>query len=160
MRNIRANFGCFYANPQNSVDVSFTESYKGSVLENELILPNVIEGADLLDTLIPYNKFTGHRENPLSLLGKITGANADLLNAVLTELPTLKSDPNLSDQDRIDFLVPRLCSGTPAEQALVAENLMKNLDALGLSQKQAESVVDQQKESIEFKNEDVPLNVE
>lgn len=145
------------ANPYNG-ELSFptaNEEYKGSVLECDLIKPAVIEGADIFDTLCPFNKFNGHRENPLSLLGKITGADSQLLNSILQELPTIASDPNLTDEDRVNFLVPRLCSGTPAEQAIVAGHLMKNLDALGLSQKQAESVVsDSQK--IDFSDTETP----
>ena len=76
----------------------------------------VLDGAELYDTLCPVNKLTGHRSSVFKLLGKLTGAKADLLNAVLQELPTIQSDPRLSDQDRVDYLVSRLSTGTPEEQ--------------------------------------------
>lgn len=130
--------------------------YKGSVLESDRVLPQVIEGAEILDTLCPVNKFNGHRENPLSLLGKITGADSRLLNSILQELPTITSDPSMTDEDRVNYLVPRLSSGTPAEQAIIAEHMLRNLDALGLSSKKSADVVNDVKQTIEFENGDVP----
>lgn len=144
------------ANPYNG-ELKFDslyDEYKGSEIESDILLPPVIEGAEIFDTLCPFNKFNGHRENALSLLGKITGANSQLLQAVLQELPTIVSDPSLTDDDRVNYLVPRLCSGTPAEQAIVADNLMKNLDSLGLSQKSAQVVSDSQK--IDFSETELP----
>lgn len=144
------------ANPYNG-ELKFHslyEEYKGSAIESDILLPPVIEGAEIFDTLCPFNKFNGHRENPLALLGKITGANSQLLQAVLYELPTIASDPRLTDEDRVNYLVPRLCSGTPAEQAIVADNLMKNLDALGLSQKSSQFASESQK--IDFSETETP----
>lgn len=92
--------------------------------------PCVIEGAEVIDTLLPVNKLTGHRGSLYKLLGKITGAKSDLLNSVLQELPVLRSDASLTDEQRVEMLVPRLASGSPAEDALMAEMLMKNVDVL------------------------------
>lgn len=119
---------------------------------------NVIEGAEIYDTICPVSKLTGHRMSVFKLLGKLTGAKADLLNAVLQELPTVASDPRLTDKDRADFLVSRLCSGTPAENAVIAEKIMNDLDTLGLSTKQAEKVAESVQSTIEF-NEDDNLDV-
>ena len=87
MSNLR--FGC--ANPLHEVchDVPVCAP-----------LIEVLEGKELYDTICPVSKFSGHRESPFKLLGKLTGAKADLLNAVLQELPSLASDPRLSDQER------------------------------------------------------------
>lgn len=115
--------------------------------------PVVIEGAELYDSICPVSKFTGKRCNPLSLLGLLTGAKAEVLNSILQELPTIKFDPKLSDQDRVDFIVERCSTGSPAEDALMAERLMNDLEALGLSSKQAEKFVDP---SISFAPEDAP----
>lgn len=112
----------------------------------------VIEGADILDVVAPVSKLTGHRENPLKLLGKITGADSALLNQVLQELPVIKGDPRLSDEDRVNAIVDRLSTGTPAEDALMAERLMADIEALGLSSEQ--SKVDSS--SIEFNSSDAP----
>lgn len=138
---------CFY--PVRPVSVGVTKVC--------LDVPDsVIEGAELFDTLCPVNKLTGHRSSVFKLLGKLTGAKADLLNAVLQELPTVQSDPRLSDQDRVDYLVSRLSTGTPAEDALMAERIMNDLDALGLSSKQADKVVES---TIEFDKSDVNVEV-
>lgn len=100
----------------------------------------VIEGADILDVVCPVSKFTGHRESAFKLLGKLTGAKADLLNAVLQEIPSLASDSRLSDEDRVAAIVDRLSTGTPAEDSLMAERLMADIDALGLSSRSAENM--------------------
>lgn len=98
----------------------------------------VIEGADILDVVCPVSKFTGHRESPLKLLGKLSGAKSDLLNSVLQELPVIASDSRLTDADRVDMVVQRLSTGTPAEDSLMAERIMNDIDALGLSSKSAQ----------------------
>lgn len=111
----------------------------------------VIEGNEILDVVCPVSKFTGHRESAFKLLGKLTGAKADVLNAVLMEIPVLVSDSRLTDEDRVQTVVSRLSSGTPAEDALMAERLMADIDALGLSAKSVEQKV----ESIKFNASDV-----
>lgn len=142
MKNGIKRFGCFnpLTQPCNEVCV---------------VAPTVevIEGAELFDVVAPVSKFTGHRENPLSLLGKLTGAKADVLNAVLQELPTVASDPRLTDEDRVAYIVERCSSGTPAEDALMAERLMNDIDALGLRNTEVDNFSDS---SIQFEKSDAP----
>lgn len=156
---MRTNFGLFndvtIVNEHELLD----DPYKESIISTDKVRPTVLEGLDVFDTICPHSKSTGHRENPLSLLGMLTGADSQLLQSVLQELPSTFSDPNLTDQDRVDFLVPRLCSGSPAEQAIIAEKMMVDLDALGLSQNQAEKVVETN-QTIEFNKNDVEPNPE
>lgn len=114
----------------------------------------VIEGAEILDVVCPVSKFTGHRESPFKLLGKLTGAKSDLLNTVLQEIPAIASDSRLSDSDRVDMVVQRLSSGTPAEDALLAERIMNDIDALGLSNKSVQVPSDSSK--IAFESSDAP----
>lgn len=142
MKNGIKRFGCFNLLTQPSDEVC-------------VVAPTVevIEGAELFDVVAPVSKFTGHRENPLSLLGKLTGAKADVLNVVLQELPTVASDPRLSDEDRVAYIVERCSTGTPAEDALMAERLMNDIDALGLRNQD----VDKPSEtSIKFDSQDSP----
>lgn len=141
MKNGVNRFGCFYPLTQPSDEVC-------------VVAPTVevIEGVELLDVVAPVSKFTGHRENPLSLLGKLTGAKADVLNAVLRELPVVASDPRLSDEDRVAYIVERCSSGTPAEDALMAERLMNDIDALGLRNQGDVKLSDS---SIKFESHDV-----
>lgn len=117
-------------------------------------MPKVIEGAELYDTLCPVSKLTGKRCNPLSLLGMITGAKADVLQSILQQLPVVSSNPNLSDEDRAQFVVERCSIGSPAEDALMAEKIMQDLDALGLSYKGDD--VKPGDPSISFETTDVP----
>ena len=156
---MRKNFGLFSATKLVEVKDRSLD-YKGSILESERNLPNVIEGTELIDTLCPVSKNTGRRENPLSLLGKLTGAESSLLNSVLQELPTLRSDPRLTDEDRVAAVVDRLSTGSPAEDALMAERLMKDIDALGLSSKVAEDVKSDASDTIKFDVSEVPANPE
>lgn len=140
MRNLR--FGCASGLPD--MDDSKNHPVACTV--------EVIEGKELYETVCPVSKFTGHRESPFKLLGKLTGAKADLLNAVLQEIPSLASDPRLSDEDRVNTVVGRLSTGTPAEDSLMAERLMNDIDALGLRG----NSVEQAKETIDFKPADSP----
>ena len=139
MTNLR--FGC--ANPLHEVNHDVPECAP---------LIQVLEGKELYETVCPVSKFSGHRESPFKLLGKLTGAKADLLNAVLQEIPSLASDPRLSDEDRVNAVVDRLSTGTPAEDALMAERIMNDIDALGLRGRS----VEQSKETIDFKPADTP----
>lgn len=135
------NFGLAYPFVEDYKDSSFGD-YKGSVIESDKVLPVVIEGSEIFDTLVPVSKFTGRRENPLSLLSKISGADSALLNSVLQELPSVASDSRLTDEDRANWLVSRLSTGTPAEDAMMAKYIMNDLEALGLKSREAVKVVD------------------
>lgn len=110
----------------------------------------VIDGADIYEKLCPVSKLTGKRESPFKLLQKLSGADSALLNSVLQELPTVDSNPNLTDADRAQFLSLRLCDGTPAEQALLAEKLMFDINALGLSVEKSEAVAQVADSTIRF----------
>ena len=139
----RSNFGLFHNVTVVADHEPLDSAYKNSIIKSDKVRPVVIEGLEVFNTICPHSKSTGHRENPLSLLGLLTGADSQLLQSVLQELPSIASDPRLSDEDRVNYLVPRICSGTPAEQAVIAEKLMNDLDALGLSQRQVEQRADQ-----------------
>lgn len=133
---------------------TFNEVVRCDDSEMLIFAPDIIEGAELYDSVCPVSKLTGKRVNPLTLIGLISGAKADVLNALLLELPVLRSDSRLSDEDRVNFLVSRLSSGSPAEDAIMAEKLMNDLDALGLSQKQVDAV--QKDSTISFSPNDSP----
>lgn len=135
-------FGCFRPvtnHPDTVVDCASTVS--------------VIEGKELFETVCPVSKFTGHRESPFKLLGKLTGAKADVLNSILQELPSIASDPRLTDEDRAQFIVARCSTGTPAEDAIMVERIMLDLDALGFSQSKVDAI-QQNMQQIEFNHED------
>lgn len=95
-------------------------------------LPNVIEGAEVFDTLCPVSKLTGFRENPVTLLSKVLDpAKARLIDAVLQEIPTLADEGGkISDSDALDLCMDRLATGSPAEDALVRKQLSSMLDVL------------------------------
>lgn len=60
---------------------------------------------------------TGRRENPLLLLQKLDSnpAIARALQKLLPEIPIIRSDKRLNDEDRINLIMSRLSTGTPAE---------------------------------------------
>lgn len=121
---------------------NFRDIQKRELISDCVVAPTVevIEGAEVFDVVCPVSKFTGHRESAFKLLGKLTGAKADLLNVALQEIPSLASDSRLTDEDRVAAIVDRLSTGTPAEDSLMAERLMADIDALGLSSRSAENV--------------------
>lgn len=113
-------------------------------------VPRLIDGVDILDTICPISKLTGHRTNPLTLLGAVSDGNARLLQAVLTELPSVQSDPRVSDEDRLDTLVSRLDTGTFADMDLVREALASISDSLFVKPEVKENV---EKQVISFKED-------
>lgn len=114
--------------------------------------PVLINGADVYDLLCPPSSLTGNRNNPLDLL-RIALPDKDyrFLNMVLQEVPSVASDPNLTDDDRIATLSYRLASGTPAEDEQFMHSLMKVADVL-FPDSSTKTLVS---EKIEFKADDV-----
>lgn len=94
-------------------------------------LPVVIEGDKEIETLCPISHLTGRRENPLSLLAKITDAGkASMLADILQRLPTDNFDSRMSDSDRISVLAERLSTGVPAEDERFRARLESIADVL------------------------------
>lgn len=93
-------------------------------------VPSLIDGVEIFDTICPVSKLTGHRTNPLTLLGAVTDGNARLLQAVLAELPAVQSDPRVSDEDKLDMLVSRLDTVTFADMDAVRDALASISDSL------------------------------
>lgn len=99
--------------------------------DGEYDVPNIVEGIDEYDILCPVSKLTGNRTNPLDLLKMVMPErHTQFLNAILNEVPALASNPNMSDEDRIETLTFRLCSGTPAENEIVMNQLASVADVL------------------------------
>lgn len=94
--------------------------------------PHIIEGAEVLNVLCPINPTTRLRE-PLESALKRAVADPKLQQLVapfLLELPTIQSDPRLTDADRFDLMVDRFSIGTPAENDAVRESLLPFTDVL------------------------------
>lgn len=67
--------------------------------------PVMIDGVEAINTLCPVSKLTGHRTNPLTLLGMVSDGNARLLDNILQVLPEVKQ-MDAPDDVKIDMLVP------------------------------------------------------
>ena len=122
-------------------------------------VPVIIEGSDLYDKIAPVSELTGKRENVVTVLSRLAHnpEYSRAINALLQEIPTIKSDPRLNDDDRIDLMMSRLSTGTPAEDDAVRSYLESVSDVLfkGAPQKVVDAVKDNQ---IDFKPADA--NVE
>lgn len=107
-------------------------SEKTSVERDFSNQPQIIEGADLYDAVAPVSSLTGRRENVVSLLSRLQSdpEMSRVMNALLQELPSVKSDPRLTDEDRINLLSERLSVGTPAEDDAVRRRLESVADVL------------------------------
>lgn len=104
--------------------------------------PKVIDGVMELETLLPVSKLTGRRVDPLSVLQSQFSKDSRLLDALFQELPTVKSDPSLSDADRVDMLAQRLSIGLPYEQDELVRQLSDVADILFPKQvKDSEKIV-------------------
>lgn len=89
-------------------------------------IPNVMDGADVIDTLCPVSEKTGLRENLLSLVRKLISdpAKQALLMPFLQQQPSDNSQSLLTDEDRFELCSQRLCTGTPAENDVLRDSLM------------------------------------
>ena len=92
--------------------------------------PLVLDGAKEIETLLPVSKFTGKREDTLSLLYSVLDKDSRLVDRILQEIPTIQSDPNISDSDRLQVLAYRLTNGTLYEQDKLVDKLAKVSDML------------------------------
>lgn len=146
MSKLRFNpFGTGRLDYENAEDVAV------SVMPDS---PNVIEGVELIDAVMPVNKLTGQRQSVFDFLKLATGAKADLVSKVIAELPVVRSDPNMTDSDRVNMLAMRFASGTPAENERLVQVLSENASVLfGSNPELKESVteqVDSEVNSIKF----------
>lgn len=87
--------------------------------------PRVIEGLDILKQVCPVNPLTGKRASILEALGSVTAdpKKRYLVDELIRDLPTIRNNPNLDDEGRVMALAERLETGTPSEDAKVAERL-------------------------------------
>lgn len=124
--------------------------------QDSLGFPSLIDGATEYETLCPISKVTGHRANPLTLLKlALSEKNSRLLNSILQEVPSIPSDKNLSDEDKIRLLPSVRTVGTQAEQDNLVRELMNVADVLFSDNKDVQqTVVDNQQ--IKFESNDNP----
>lgn len=86
----------------------------------------VMEGVELLDSLLPVSSVTGNRMSFYDALRFVSGEKySRQIDALLVEWPSVASDPRMTDDDRVDFLVSRLATGLPSEDDALREHLAK-----------------------------------
>lgn len=105
-------------------------------------VPHLIDGVQELETLLPVSKLTGRRADVLEVLTLAFNKDSRLLDALLQELPTIPSDPNISDVERVQMLAGRFDQGTRADNDALVERLMSVSDVLfPKSAEHAETIV-------------------
>lgn len=110
--------------------VPFDSEFINPLLPSDDEIPHLIDGAQELETLLPVSKLIGRRADVLEVLALAFNRDSRLLDALLQELPTIPSDPNISDSDKVQMLVGRFDQGTRADNDALVERLMSVSDVL------------------------------
>lgn len=94
--------------------------------------PVVIEGMDIIEQICPINPLTNKRSSVLEALGSVVSdpKKRYLVDELIKELPSIRNNPNMDDEDRIAVLSERLETGTPFEDEQAAERLSEISDVL------------------------------
>lgn len=94
--------------------------------------PVVIEGMDIIEQICPVNPLTNKRASVLEALGSVVSdpKKRYLVDQLIKELPALRNNPNMDDEDRVAILSERLETGTPSEDEMAAERLSEISDVL------------------------------
>ena len=82
-----------------------------------------VQGAKELELLCPVSKLTGFPMSMQQAIFMISDKNSRLADVLFEEIPALKSDDSISDDDKLKLLVSRLESGSFFENDKVAEQL-------------------------------------
>lgn len=92
----------------------------------------VIEGTENIEILCPVNKFTGLRENPLSLIQTLSNdpVKSRALEGLFAELPTLASQGKLSNDEMFEQLQSVFADSTYYDNDKFADYLMQLSDSL------------------------------
>lgn len=121
-------------------------NYQAKVQQNpympEVDKVHILEGAELFDILCPTSELTGHRTNIIDVAQMLRSdpQKAQLIDAVLQELPTVQH-LDVSDEELLNTLKPRLFSGTKSEDSAYIEFLENNFkDIQRIAQIQPQSV--------------------
>lgn len=142
--------------------ISIGNNVVQNVVERSFVcsaLPNIMDGADLIDTLCPVSEKTGLRENLLTLVRKLISnpAKQALLMPFLQQLPCDNSQSSLSDEDRFELCAQRLCTGTPAENDVLRDSLMSIFEYSSAMLSSAKDVAE--KATIKFESSSVEPSV-
>lgn len=94
-------------------------------------LPQIVEGAELLDTLCPVSHETGQRENALSLLTKVLDPKHQyLVQQILQVVPSFDDPQGISDDDALDFMTSQFDLGSAYDNQMLRDSLSRSLDVL------------------------------
>lgn len=111
------------------------------------------EGAKELDILCPVSKLTGFPMSMQSAIMLITEGNERIADALFQEIPAIKNDDSISDNDKLKTLVSRLDSGSFFENDRAAE-ILCDIAKEFFPSAEVEKVVEGAK--ITFNKEDAP----
>lgn len=113
----------------------------------------ITEGTQEMGVLCPVSKLTGFPLGMQQALMMITEGNERIADALFQEIPAIKNDDSISDDDKLKMLVSRLDSGSFYENDKVAE-ILGNIAKEFFPSADVEKVVEDAK--ITFNKEDAP----
>lgn len=125
------------------------DAYNGDFVELE------VQGKTELELLCPVSKLTGFPMSLQESIYMISDKNARLADVLLQEIPPIKSDNSISDDEKMKLLVSRLDSGSFAENDRVAE-ILGDIVKEFFPNADVEKVTQEAKQSINFESGDAP----
>lgn len=131
----------------NFNNVGSRKCYRGEFKELE------VEGSKELEILCPVSKLTGFPMSMQEAIQYISDKDSRLAEVLYQELPVIKSDDRISDDDKLRLLVSRLDSGSFAEDDKVAE-IIGHIAKEFFPSVDVEKVVEANKEKITFEASD------
>lgn len=133
----------------NSRNLKYRPHYERVVPEE---VQPIMEGVEILDSLLPVSSVTGNRMSFYDALRLVSSEKySRQIDALMVEWPTVASDPRMSDDDRVDFLVSRLATGLPSEDDALREQLAKIVGDFSQVKPEVKTP-----DTIEFKSSDSP----
>lgn len=125
------------------------EAYKGDFVELE------VQGKQELELLCPVSKLTGFPMSLQESVYMISDKNVRLADVLLQEIPPIRSDNSISDNDKMKLLLSRLDSGSFAENDRAAE-ILGEIAKEFFPNADVEKITQDAKQTINFEGGDVP----
>lgn len=124
-------------------------AYKGDFVELE------VQGRQELELLCPVSKLTGFPMSLQESIYMISDKNSRLADVLFQEIPPIKSDNSISDDEKMKLLVSRLDSGSFAENDRVAE-ILGDIVKEFFPNADVDKFTQEAKQTINFESGDAP----
>ena len=148
-KNIDFENSCGVVVPRCYVGGNTRDAYKGDFVELE------VQGKQELELLCPVSKLTGFPMSLQESIYMISDKNARLADVLLQEIPPIRSDNSISDDDKMKLLLSRLDIGSFAENDRAAE-ILGQIAKEFFPDADVEKITQEAKHTINFENGDAP----